>query len=91
MSNENKIIPRDSIILNVSPDQLPATDLNCCIGKINPKLLSFSIRVFISIMVLSFSMYKLWLKPSCDCDNDNVVYVSLITSILSIWLGSAVK
>ncbi len=87
---KNGAQPRESVILNIRPEDLPKTDVMCCGGKVNPRLLSFSVKVSISIFVLGFSMYKLYRAPQCGCSEDSVVYVSLITSILSVWVGANV-
>lgn len=81
---------RESVNLSIPIEDLPDRSIQCCDRKTNPKMLSFFVKVFVSLLVLCFSMYKLWLKPSCDCENDAVVYVSLITSILSVWIGVTV-
>jgi hypothetical protein len=80
--------PRESVILNIRPEDLSRSNSLCCGRETNPRMLSFTVKVLISIMVLGFSMYKLYKQLPCDCADDSVVYVSLITSILSVWTGA---
>lgn len=100
MSSDNKTVAtpdsqvRESIVLNIRPEDLSKGNLNisrdgmlCCGNKTHPRMLSFSVKVGISLMILGFSMYKLYKQEPCDCADDSVVYVSLITSILSVWTG----
>jgi hypothetical protein len=86
-----KIAPRESVMISVPIEDLPRTDVFFCGRKTNPKMVSFSVKVFISLIVLGFSMYKLYKQAPCDCADDSVVYVSLITSILGVWLGASIN
>ena len=83
-------LPRESIALNVSSGDM-ITDAKCCGNLTNTRLLSFSVKVSISVMILSFSMFKLWKSPKCDCNEDSAIYISLIASIMSAWLGAGVS
>jgi hypothetical protein len=81
--------PRESVILNIRPEDISRSSSLCCGRQTDPRMLSFSVKVAISLMVLGFSMYKLYKQAPCDCADDSVVYVSLITSILSVWTGAS--
>ena len=78
---------RDSIQVNIPIDELPDSNLRCCGKEQSPKLLSFWVKVSITVFVLGFCMYKLHYSAPCDCSQEDTVYISLISSILSYWLG----
>ena len=83
----NLPVPRDSIRIDIPLEDLPDADLRCCGMSQSPKLLSFWVKVFVTIFVLGFCMYKLHKSVPCDCSQEDTVYISLISSILSFWLG----
>lgn len=61
---------------------------SCCSVPSDKRLLIFVSSLMISLIVLVFSCYQLTRNLGCNSDT---VYVSLITSILSIWIPSPVS
>ena len=57
---------------------------SCCGGSSDKRLVVLLTQVSISILVLSFSGFMLSVS---DEPNDKAIYMSLISSTLSYWLG----
>jgi len=83
---------RDSVAINVpiseilhSTNEAAYTGIKCC--GIHPKLIGFFVKVSICVLVMGFSMYKLGTGEPCPCSDDSSVYISLISSILSYFVG----
>jgi hypothetical protein len=92
MENKNNADPpRESYNISIPIERLPDSNIMCLGKHTNPKLIGFAVKVIISILILSFSFFKLHYTAPCDCSDDNVVYVSLISSILSFWTGQHIK
>lgn len=83
---------RDSVAINVpiseilhSTNEAAYTGIKCC--GAHPKLIGFFVKVSICVLVMGFSMYKLGTGEPCPCSDDSSVYISLISSILSYFVG----
>lgn len=59
-------------------------EVKCMCLKCSKLMLNYSMRIIISMSIIGFSFYKLLTKLTCDGE---AVYISLLTSILSFWLG----
>ena len=61
---------------NVKPD----VNWGCCSGgKIDSRLLTYLVQVSFALITLIFCMYKLVIQ---DDENDNAVWVSLLSAII---------
>jgi hypothetical protein len=58
---------------------------SCCIGQSDKRLLKFIVQTVISLSLVGFSFYML--SSGVDC-SEQAVYVSILTSVLSLWLPS---
>ena len=74
----------DSIVRLHEDDNTQNLYRSCCGGSSDKRLVVLLTQVAISILVLSFSGGMLAVS---DEPNDKAIYMSLISSILSYWLG----
>lgn len=94
--NENKDnniaeIPRQSVIIPIDQLSINESKLLCCNMKTDSKMLSFFVKVMISTFILSFCFFKLHYIEACNCNDDSIVYISIMSSILSFWTGQYVQ
>lgn len=82
---------RESINLSIPISEIERSnpDARCC--RLPPKLIGFFVKVSICVFVLAFSMFKLATADPCPCADDSAVYISLISSILSYFVGQHTK
>jgi hypothetical protein len=78
--------PRASTIINM-PEEPANTDIYCCGVRSNPRFVSFFTKTTISILILGFCFLKLWNQPQCSCSDETAVYVSILSSVLSFFIG----
>ena len=74
----------DSIVRLHEEDRTENLYHSCCGGSSDKRLVVLLTQVSISILVLSFSGVMLSVS---DEPNDKAIYMSLISSTLSYWLG----
>ena len=74
----------DSIVRLHEDDNTQNLYRSCCGGSSDKRLVVLLTQVAISILVLSFSGGMLAVS---DEPNDKAIYMSLISSTLSYWLG----
>ena len=84
MNNSN------SIGNNVSQEEKTKLDddkviWNSCCFNLNKNFVKFSVQVFISLIILALSCYKLII---IDSSEDKSTYISLITLILGVYCPS---
>jgi hypothetical protein len=64
-------------------------NLECCLcpnSKTDKRLLILSSQIIISCLIILFCFYKL---AQDDADEDNKIYITLLTSIFSYWSGKS--
>ena len=82
--------PRGSIL----PTSInPADDgtLGCCGFRCNPRLISFFTKTSIAVLIMGFCFIKLWYDNGCECSDDSAVYVSMLSSVLSFFIGHSIR
>ena len=84
-----EISDEKEIKINNRPSIAPVVDepddyVKCCGCKYSKYCLNFSVRFFITLLIIGFSFYKLITEDDCSTE---AVYISLITSLISFWIG----
>ena len=82
--NSEKFLTGDSIVRLHEEDKTENLYHSCCGGSSDKRLVVLLTQVAISVLVLSFSAGMLAVS---DEPNDKAIYMSLISSTLSYWLG----
>lgn len=82
--------PRGSIL---PTSNIPGDDdtLGCCGFRCNPRLISFFTKTTIAVLIMSFCFIKLWYNNECECSDDSAVYVSMLSSVLSFFIGHSIR
>ena len=80
--NEGNVV--DNIVKLHEEDRTENLYHSCCGGSSDKRLVVLLTQVSVSILVLSFSGGMLAVS---DEPNDKAIYMSLISSTLSYWLG----
>ena len=80
MENKNVI----EQIIEPRADEKLEVKIKCC----SKYILNYVMRVFITVVIIGFSFYKLITSEDCSTE---AVYISLITSLASFWTGIAIS
>ena len=84
VDNSERFLTGGSIVRLHEEDKTENLYHSCCGGSSDKRLVVLLTQVSISILVLSFSGAMLSVS---DEPNDKAIYMSLISSTLSYWLG----
>jgi hypothetical protein len=62
---------------------------SCC-GVVDKRAIQYFVQVFIGLVVILFCMYQITDAPMrvCDSEDDNTVYVALISTVIGWFLPS---
>ena len=59
----------------------------CCKQKTDKRLIQIGVQITLSFVILIFSFVQLILLPSGGCSDSKEIYIALLSSIISFWMG----